>query len=170
MSPGNLGVSLLIAGQLKDARAALDRSLSINPDDRVVKANVARVELLENRPQEALILYQQVGGPAGLSGVAMAEHSLGHAGASQHALDELIAKYAETDAMDIGATYAWRGEKDKAFEWVERAHAQHDFHFIGIKFNPLFAALRGDARYRSMVKKLGLPEAGAQPPVDVGVD
>jgi hypothetical protein len=88
----------------------------------------------------------------------MAENWLSHAKPSQQTLDELIAKYAETDAMDIATTYAWRGEKDKAFEWLERAYAQHDFYFIGIKLNPLFAALRDDPRYGAMVKSLGLPD------------
>jgi hypothetical protein len=88
----------------------------------------------------------------------MAENWLSHAKPSQQTLDELIAKYAETDAMDIAVTYAWRGEKDKAFEWLERAYAQHDLHFIEIKFDPLFATLRDDTRYGAMVKNLGLPD------------
>ena len=78
--------------------------------------------------------------------------------ASQQALNTLIAKFGETGTMDIATTYAWRGEKDKAFEWLERAYAQHDLYFIGIELNPLFAALYDDPRYGAMVKRLGLPD------------
>jgi TolB-like protein len=154
----NLGADLIIVGRLSEAREAMNRALAISPDNDLLRLNLARIELLEHRPQQALDLYQRAGAPLGLAGVAMAEHSLGHARASRQVLDKLIAEHAETFTTDIATTYAWRGEKDKAFEWLERAYAQHDFYFIGIKFNPLLAALRDDPRYGAMVKRLGLPD------------
>ena len=154
----NLGGQLFFNGQLKEARNAVNRALSISPEANFPKQVLVRIELLEKRPQEALLLSRQLGGSFGLFGTAMAEHSLGHAKASQQALDELIAKYAQTVPGVIGAAYAWRGENDRAFEWIERAIAQRDIGAVGIKFNPLFAALRNDARYRATVQKLGLPD------------
>ena len=90
-------------------------------------------------------------------GVAMAEHTLGHSGESQAALDELIAKYAHDSAYQIAEVYAWRGEIDKAFEWLERAYVQHDGGIGLIKTDPVLKPLRTDARFAAMVKKLGLP-------------
>ncbi len=40
---------------------------------------------------------------------------------------------------------------------LERAHAQHDGTLVHIKFDPLLAAIRGDARYVAMLTKMGLP-------------
>jgi serine/threonine protein kinase len=68
-----------------------------------------------------------------LSGTAMAEHSLNHAKESQQALDSLIAKDAQEAAYQIAEVYAWRGEKDKAFEWLERAYQQRDSGLSEIK-------------------------------------
>ena len=153
------GLCLMLtdSGRLNDAREACKRGLSINPESSNAGL-VAKIELLDRRPQEALVLFRQAGGVFGLSGVAMAEHSLSHAKASQLALNELIAKYGKTEAAHIAATYAWRGEKDKAFEWLDRAYAQHDLTLVRIKPDLLLANLRNDARYGAMVKKLGLPD------------
>jgi hypothetical protein len=53
----------------------------------------------------------------------MCEHSLGHAKESRHALEEVIAKHAQGYAYAI-AQASWRGEKDNAFAWLERAFQQ----------------------------------------------
>ena len=87
----------------------------------------------------------------------MAEHDLGHARESQAALDVLVATYALTNAYQIAEVYAWRGERDKAFNWLERAYAQHDGTLVQIRFDPLLAKLRADPRFSAMLTKMGLP-------------
>jgi hypothetical protein len=42
--------------------------------------------------------------------------------ASAQALDELTTKGAQDSAYEIAEVHAWRGGKDKAFEWLERAY------------------------------------------------
>ena len=46
----------------------------------------------------------------------MAEHTLGHAQESQRALDVLEKRYAAGFAIQIAQVYAWRGDRDLAFE------------------------------------------------------
>src|SRR5277367_2896644 len=87
------------------------------------------------------------------TGVALAEHTLGDAKASQQALDKLIAASARFAAYQIAGVYAWRGEKDKAFEWLERAYRQQDGGVVGIKTDPLLASLRSDPRYVEMLRR-----------------
>jgi serine/threonine-protein kinase len=93
-----------------------------------------------------------------LWGVAMAEHTLGRAMESQRALDELMAKHRKGWAYLIATVYAWRGEKDKAFEWLERAYQQGESDLKYIKDDPLLDPLRSDARYSAMLRKMNLPE------------
>jgi len=45
---------------------------------------------------------------------------------SDAALAELTAKDSETAAYQIAEAYAYRGDKDHAFEWLERARRQRD--------------------------------------------
>ena len=41
-------------------------------------------------------------------------------------LPELTESFAETAAYQIAEVYAYRGDKDRAFEWLERARRQRD--------------------------------------------
>ncbi|HET7777272.1 MAG TPA: tetratricopeptide repeat protein [Rudaea sp.] len=143
--------------QFRQAREALDRSLAINPESSFALAALATLELLEGHAQDALSVSGRAGEVFRQWGVAMAQHTLGNAGESQRALDELIAKYAHDSAFQIAEVYAWRGEADKAFEWLERAYVQHDGGLAFIKPDPLFRGLHTDPRYAAMLKKLGLP-------------
>jgi serine/threonine-protein kinase len=90
-------------------------------------------------------------------GVAMTEHSLGHGSESREALDQLIAKKGQAWAYQIAEVYAWRGEKDKAFEWLQRGYDRHDGGLCNIKIDALLFSLRGDARFGAMLKKMKLP-------------
>ena len=87
----------------------------------------------------------------------MAEHTLGDAKASQQALEKLIATDAGDAAYQIADVYAWRGEKDKAIEWLERAYRQQDGGLDGTKIDPLLAALRSDPRFAVLLRKLNFP-------------
>jgi TolB-like protein/Tfp pilus assembly protein PilF len=154
----NLGTMYFVdPKQFQEAREAFDRALAINPESSFAKFNLVILELLEGHAQEALSVARTAGEVWSQTGVAMAEHSLAHARESQLALDELIAKYAHDSAYQVAEAYAWRDEPDKAFEWLERAHEQHDGGLSAIKTDPLLKSLWTDARFTAMVKKLGLP-------------
>ena len=93
----------------------------------------------------------------------MAEHSLGHARESQQALDEAIAKTATDVAYQIAQAYAWCGEEDKAFEWLDRAYRQRDGGLTELKTDPLVVALRSDPRFKAMLEKINLPARWRRP-------
>jgi tetratricopeptide (TPR) repeat protein len=155
-----LGLQYHNAGRVKEAREAYDQALSINPESALLLANLARLELLEGRYQEALAVWQKLRGSDSadyLAGTAMAEYSLGNEQASRRALDRLIANYGTVSASYIGETIAWRGDYDEAFKWLERAYAQDDLELIQIKSDPMLRRLSGDARYAALIAKLGLP-------------
>ena len=143
--------------QFQEAREAFDHALAINPESSFAKFNLVILELVEGHAQEALSVARTAGEVWSQTGVAMAEHTLGHARESQLALNELIAKYAHDSAFQVAEVYAWRGEPDKAFEWLERSYEQHDGGLSAIKTDPLLKSLWTDARFAAMVKKLGLP-------------
>ena len=87
----------------------------------------------------------------------MAEHSLGtcHRVRSRHLTQE-IAKFSQGLAYQIAEVYAWRGEKDKAFEWLDRAYAQRDGGLSFIKADPLLASAGGRSALRGFPGKDGL--------------
>ena len=154
---GNLGYYLTAVGKLPEARQALARALAINPESSISHSNLAQVELLQGHAGQALAMFQKADDGSRQFGVALAEHSLGHPSESQQALEELIAKYAQDYPVQIAEIYAWRGEKDKAFEWLQRAYMQRDGGLSDIKFDVLLAGLRSDGRFATLIRKMGLP-------------
>jgi TolB-like protein/Tfp pilus assembly protein PilF len=154
---GQLGRMLNAAGDFAAARKALDRSLEINPESNVSLFHRGMNDLLQHRPREAMEFFRRAQSGYGGAGRAMAEYSLGNAKASQQELDAEIANFAQGAAYQIAQVYAWRGETDKAFEWLERAYAQNDGGLSFIKADPLMAPLKDDPRFAAFLKKLGLP-------------
>jgi hypothetical protein len=57
----------------------------------------------------------------------------------------------------IAQVYAFRNQSDEAFEWLDRAYAQHGSDLIETKMEPLLKSLHKDPRYAALLKKLNLP-------------
>jgi len=153
----NLGLFLTVNGDYPAARSALDRALAINPNDFASHLALAQLDLLEGRFKDAQTEYQEHGGEAGRRmGDAMIEHAQGHERESQQALKELIAKHAKDMAYQVGDVYAWLGDKDKAFDWLDRAYQQRDSGLNGVAYDPLLAHLHDDPRYQALLEKLQL--------------
>jgi len=92
-----------------------------------------------------------------LSAAAAIEHARGHPVEARAALDQLIARIGSTAPFGIAEHYAWRGELDRAFEWLERAYAARDDSLEYIKVDASLKSLRGDPRYAVLLKKMNLP-------------
>ena len=60
-------------------------------------------------------------------------------------------------AYQIAQVYAVRGEKDKAFEWLQISFDDHDGGTPSLLVDPLLRGLRDDSRYKAMLEKVGLP-------------
>lgn len=137
------------------ARLALQRVLAIDPEHESASNYLGIVSLLQGNPAAALQLFAKSGGPFAF---ALVEHDLDHPVQSQHALDQLIAHRSKTSAYAIAVAYAWRGDCDAAFTWLDRAIAQHDAGLLLLKYDPLLRSLRSDTRYAGVLRKMGLPE------------
>jgi serine/threonine protein kinase/Tfp pilus assembly protein PilF len=154
-----LGTFLLAQKDFPATHEALRRALEIQPDDALSLNRLGVLQLLEGRAQDALTTYRRVDDDGfRLYGIAMTEYTLGHGKASQHALDEAIAKHASDSAYQIAEARGWRGEKDSAFAWLERAYSQGDGGLAETKIDPLLESLHGDPRYKAFLRKLNLPE------------
>jgi len=152
-----LGTFLLAEKDFPATHEALRRALEIQPDDALSLNRLGVLQLLEGNARDALSTYRQVDDDGfRLYGIAMTEYSLGHAKASQQALDEAITKHAADSAYQIAEARSWRGEKDSAFGWLERAYAQRDGGLAEAKIDPLLEKLRADPRYQALLVKLNL--------------
>jgi serine/threonine-protein kinase len=89
--------------------------------------------------------------------LALAHYIRGDKKASDAALADLIAHSREGLAYQIAQVYAVRGEKDKAFEWLQIAFDNHDGGMPSLLVDPVLRGLRDDPRYKNLVAKVGLP-------------
>jgi len=107
----------------------------------------APVEIEQLKPRDFLCLRES----------AIAYHALGREKESEDALQNLIAKDQTHAAYEIAGVYAFRNQRDKAFEWLDRAYVQRDGGLGRMKGDPLLKNLHGDARFTALLKKLNLP-------------
>jgi serine/threonine protein kinase/tetratricopeptide (TPR) repeat protein len=155
----NVGLLQTMTHDYAAARASIERALAINPSADAFHFALGQLDLLQGRLAEAQTEFQKQSAESNRRmGVAMVEHASGHAKQSQAALKELIAKNAGDMAYQVADVYAWRGEKDKAFEWLERAYQQRDSGLNGIAWDPLLSSLKDDSRYGALLTKLELSD------------
>jgi len=153
-----LGQVQISAGDHQRGRFSLARALELAPQGDEARYYLIASQAVTGQPALALATAEQTRTPwIRLTGVAIAQHDLGRVKESRAALEVLIAGSASDAAYQIADVHAWRGEKDQAFVWLERARVQADTGLGWIRFDPLLAKLRGDPRYPMLLRKLKLP-------------
>jgi len=94
--------------------------------------------------------------------VAMLGHALalsGHQEAARSKLQELLAisKVRYVASSYVAIIYIGLGDKDRAFEWLERDYQNRSEHLLYLTVEPMVDPLRSDPRFHALVKKIGLP-------------
>ena len=89
-------------------------------------------------------------------GAALSEYTLGNDARSKAALNELASRFGNTATYQVAQVHAWRGERDAAFEWLEKARLAGDAGLRFIKYDPS-KSLRADPRFVAMLTRLKLP-------------
>jgi TolB-like protein/DNA-binding winged helix-turn-helix (wHTH) protein/Tfp pilus assembly protein PilF len=154
-----LGHLLYVAGRNDEAPAELERALDLNLQAAFVHVTLGKILIAKGKPQQALAeIEKEPSGWAKLTGQVLVYHALGRDRDSNVALAALIEKYGSDSAFQIAQAYAFRGQIDKSFEWLERAYKQRDGGLIDIKVDPLLKNLHGDARFAELLRKMHLPE------------
>jgi tetratricopeptide (TPR) repeat protein len=145
----------------EEADAALERAFTLNPRAGLLPAVLGTLRLEEGRPAEALEAFRKEEIEAlRLAGEAMARHALGQPAASDETMKALIERCSGNGALQIAEAFAFRGEVDRAFEWLERAYEQRDSGLPQMQSWPLLRNLRGDRRWRPFLEKMGLVGSG----------
>jgi len=144
-------------GQLDQAAADFKKALELNPDVVAAHTVLSQIYVMQERPHDALPEIELVRyDPIRAFLYPIAYYALGRKKESDAALSELITKYDAGAAYQIAEVYAFRNQSDEAFEWLERAYAQHDSGLIGTKVDPLLKSLHNDSRFAAFLKKLNL--------------
>jgi TolB-like protein/class 3 adenylate cyclase/Flp pilus assembly protein TadD len=144
---------------LEGADAAAMRAVELNPQAGITHAWLALVRLAQGRLDEALeSAEREAHDTFRLMGIALVQHARGNRAESDAALHAMIATSAGGAAYQIAEIYGSRGERNAAFEWLERAYLQRDPGLGMTKVSPLLRALHGDPRWEPFVRKIGLAD------------
>ena len=102
------------------------------------------------------------------TGLAMVHHALGNQQESDQALKTLIASNSNDAGYQIAEVYAFRGELDHAFKWLEHSYVIRDSGLAFTIGDPAFQSLHKDPRWEKFLEKLGLLEAWRGLPPEFG--
>lgn len=69
-----------------------------------------------------------------------------------------IAAGINVSAYVMAAIHSALGERDPAFDWLDRAYEQREVHLVSLKVDPALDGLRADERFVQLMRRVGLPE------------
>jgi tetratricopeptide (TPR) repeat protein len=124
------GVSYLKKSMYKEGMADFQKAALISPDDTVA-----------------------------LTGLGYGYAVTGRIAEAQRVLDKLTAlsKQKYIGAVFMAKIYTGLQEKEKAFEWLEKAYEDRSIVSVGfIKTNPMFDPLRSDPRFADLLRRTNL--------------
>jgi tetratricopeptide (TPR) repeat protein len=77
---------------------------------------------------------------------------------AQSILDSLVESRARGDrvSLSIALIYLGFGDKDKTFEWLEKAYKEQDANLLYLKVEPMWNDLRSDPRFTELLRKMKL--------------
>jgi adenylate cyclase len=156
--------SVLIAayemmGRWKDAEIAVRKVLELAPAGEGYHSELGLILLSQGQADAALLAIEQERDETSrLSARSIAFRRLGRYPEADKALADLVDHHTGDALMEIAEVYADRGEPDRAFEWLQRAHSDRSPGFNDINGDPRLLSLRKDPRFKELLRKMHLPD------------
>jgi adenylate cyclase len=156
------GLYLYFGRRYEAAAVEIREALDLNPGFPVARNVLATVYTFQGKFDEALSIAQrevQLSGgqprPLWMMGLVLA--MAGRAEEARRVLEDLqgLGRDSYISPVHVSAIYAQLGEKDAAFEWVEKAVEQR-VNMLMLKASPLWDPLRSDPRYTALLRRMNL--------------
>jgi TolB-like protein/cytochrome c-type biogenesis protein CcmH/NrfG len=152
-----LGRALHYAGHPAESAALLRHAIELNAQFPGLHYELGRALLRLGDSQAALTAFEAEADPAWRSfGLPLGYFATHREQEARAALAALVAQSAGSE-FQVAETFAFFGEADKSFEWLDRARTLHDPGIIWSRRDPLLASIIGDARYGAFLQQLGMP-------------
>ena len=153
----NLGNILSHAGRPNEAAAYFKKALELNPQFQRAHLYLGRNYLLAGKIDLGLKEMQEENLEVFRSlGMALAYYAAGEKKEADEALKYFAEKFRYEWNYLAAELYAYRGENDQAFIWLENAYKNRDGWLVFLKGDPLLKNLQSDNRYKVFFKKMNL--------------
>jgi eukaryotic-like serine/threonine-protein kinase len=160
-----LGLAYYFARRFEAAIEQLRKGMAMSPGSPLYHPMIADTYAYAGQPEEtveecAKALAGRQGLPPIRLMVAATYAKIGKIAEARAILDEDKKAWSPGSAISfyIAAVHARLGEKDVAFEWLEKAFQDRIGLLVHLKTMPLVDALHGDPRFDAMVKRIGIPD------------
>jgi TolB-like protein len=149
---------LMFAGELDESMEIANKVLTMSPDMTTLQMGRAGGFALKGDFRASLDAAEK----EKLAGYrhcvkAIALYALGESDKC-HAELELLKAEGEQWSFQIAMVYAWQGDSDSAFLWLERAYEIHDSGIPLAKVQPFLRNLHTDPRWQVFLRKIGLAD------------
>jgi Tfp pilus assembly protein PilF len=161
----NLGQGLGFARQYDASVAQLKKTLEMDPNYPQALGQLSReyfemgkYDLWLETLKKALLLFQRPDELAIAEEVSKVYSKSGIKSALLRGIElrKKLADHRYVDPADIAYDYAVIGDKDHAFEWLDKAAAEKSGGLQPIKALPEVDSLRSDPRYLALLKRIGM--------------
>ena len=149
--------ALAAVGRHQEAIDEMTKAFALGPDNESTAWKLGLKQLFAGEPKAAResFLKEVEGSPYRLHGLALASHDLG----DQAAFETQIARLAEIDPEWVfgqARAWAWVGDADKAFEYLDKSLAQGVNTLAGSIDSPFFDKIRDDSRWPELLQRAGM--------------
>jgi eukaryotic-like serine/threonine-protein kinase len=152
-----LGEALCAADHLRECLQARLTLLELQPEYDGINSSVGIARLFLGQPAAALeAVKHEPRQDYKLRSLAIVYSALGQRTESNAALKSLTAGFAARAPYGIAEVYAYRGEANDAFRWLDRAYREHDMGMLHLKTDPLLRALHRDPRFGALLSRMRL--------------
>jgi len=155
-----LGVVSYLARQYDQAIEQYRKTLELDPNFSLAHSFLGVAYVHKSQYKEGIVELEKAVAISPMN-VSLTCLGYGYAAAgrtaeAQKVLEQLneFSKVKYVPAFHRAAVYAGLAEKDKAFEWLEKAYEEH--FIIGIKVHPVFDPLRSDPRFADLLRRMNL--------------
>ena len=159
----SLGWQFYLAGQNEQAVEQLRKVLDIDPKFSPARRILEEVYAHMGKQKEAVAERERAlslsGGPELAASIEEDFTKSGYKGVLQSWLEGLteLSKHSYVSSYSIAESYMRMGEKQKAFEWLEKAYEEHDSGLVSLAVEPMFQSIRSDAKFKEIVRRMKLP-------------
>jgi TolB-like protein/DNA-binding winged helix-turn-helix (wHTH) protein/Flp pilus assembly protein TadD len=140
------------------------KKLELEPNFPDAYMRLGRAYALKGMYRDAIAAYQKArelsgGAPNALSGLGYTYGISGKRAEALRILGELkgLSKSKYVSPYYIANVYVGLGEKDPAFDWLQKAVTDHSIPLPQLRTEEELASLRSDPRYRELLNRIGLP-------------
>jgi TolB-like protein/Tfp pilus assembly protein PilF len=156
----NLGNAYLTADKPAEAEAAYRQAIELSPEAAGLHLMLGWALLARGQPAAALAeMERETDAGWRAAGTALALEVLGRRSESDRALKAALELTPERSEYEIAQVYASRSDPDNALLWLERAYLRRSADIsLYVRGDPVMKNLRGDRRYRAVLRKMKLLE------------